>query len=362
MPDSTRGPWPAGGWRRWLLVFGLALAVLAGPAFPTYRHYDFSHSRDSLTYLSLARGDYAGQSVTRRYRVVVPWLAAGLAAPARLVAKRSRLSSAPASSSAPDAPLQLAFFLVNALLLAAAGALTWRTAEAAEAPPLAAGLGMAVALSSRWATYAAALPLTDSLYLLTFALALYGVVARAGWALVACALLGPLAKESFVFLLPWLAWFGRRTLPWPRLLVGLVIGYGAVVAVHAYVDARAGAEASASVSNALAHFENVSYSLRRLFSIHGVAEIFSVFGVGWLGLAAGRPDGAAGWWTGIGAPARWLVVVVGAHMLLSGDLGRMGYLAFPAFGVAVALALSRWNFAGAVGEMPDSRSTFPESD
>lgn len=341
-----------------MLAFGVALAVLAGPAFPTYRHYDFSHSRDTLTYLKLARGEYGGLSITRRYRVVVPWLAAALAAPARLLAARGHLADAPpAVAKLPtplpdDAPLQLAFFLVNTLLVAAAGALVWRTAEAAGAVPLAAGLGMAVALSSRWATYAAALPLTDSLYCLIFALALYGVRARAGWALLLAVLLGPLAKESFVFLVPWLWWFGRPALPWPRLLVGLAGGYGAVAAIHAYVDARAGADATASVTNAFAHFDNIAYSLRRLASLHGVVEMFSIFGFGWLLLAAGRSRGPAGWWARLGAAGRWLPVVVAAHMLLSGDLGRMGYLLFPAFGVAVALGLSGWN-------QPENRSELP---
>lgn len=326
--------------RRWLLAFGVALAVLLGPAFPTYRHYDFSHSRDTLTYLSLARGEYAGTSVTRRYRVVVPWLAAALAAPLRLVAHHGRLDPRPPLTD--DAPLRLAFFGVNALLLALAGALVWRTAEAAGATPLAAGLGMALALSSRWATYSAALPLTDSLYCLVFALALYGVRARAGWALVAAALLGPLAKESFVFLVPWLVWFGRDAVRWPRLVGALALGYGAVAAVHGYVDARAGTAAAASVTNALAHVDNLTYSLRRLFSAHGVAEIFGIFGVGWGVLAAGPARGAAGWWQQVGAAGRWLPVVVAGHMLLSGDLGRMGYLTFPTFGVAAALALTRW--------------------
>lgn len=337
--SSITNPPPV--WRRWLLAFGVALAVVAGPAFPTYRHYDFSHSRDTLTYLSLARGEYAGLSVTRRYRVVVPWLAAALAAPARVVADRSRLAPA-APAPRADGPLRLAFLVVNCVLLAAAGAVVWRTAEAAGAAPLAAGLGMAVALGSRWATYAAALPLTDSLYCLTFALALYGVRARAGWAVLLAATVGPLAKESFVFVVPWLLWFARGIVPWPRTAAALVVGYGAVAAVHAYVDGRAGAAATASVTNALAHLDNVTYSLRRLFSAHGVAEVFSIFGFGWLLLGVGAARGSAGWWARLGAAGRWLPLVVAVHLLLSGDVGRMGYLAFPAFGVAVALVLDGW--------------------
>lgn len=318
--------------------------MLAGPAFPVYRHYDFSHSRDTLTYLHVARGEYAGESVTRRYRVVVPWLAAALTTPARLGAEHGRLKDPLRPPPTRDTALPLAFFVVNTLLLAVAGAIVWRTAEAAGAARLAAGLGMAIALSSRWATYAAALPLTDSLYCLVFALALYGVVARARWALLACALFGPLAKESFVFLLPWLLWFGRPPTgslrAWGPLLVALAGGYGAVALVHAYVDARAGAPATASVANAFAHFDNIPYALRRLLSVHGAAEIFSIFGFSWLVLAAGPVRGTAGWWARLGAPAQWLPAVAAVHMLLSGDLGRMGYLAFPTFGVAVALALS----------------------
>jgi hypothetical protein len=284
-----------------------------------------------------------GQSVTRRYRVVVPALAAAVATPLRLLSR-----TPPPPEPAQDAPLRLAFFLVNTLLLAGAGALLWRTAEAYGASPLAAGLGMAVALSSRWATYSAALPLTDSLYCLTFALALYCVRTRSRWALALCLLIGPLAKESFVFLVPWVLWFGRRTLPLPALLALLMGGYAGVAGAHLWVDARTGAEPTGSVANALNHFENLTYSLRRLFSAHGVAEMFSVFGFGWALLAVATWRGADGWWARLDAAARWLPVVLVPHLLLSGDLGRMGYLAFPVFGVAVALAFTGWTTRNAV--------------
>ena len=74
--------------RKWLVPWLLAVALLAGPAYPTYVHYDFSHSRDTLTYLSLAKGEFKGTSVTRRYRVVVPALAAAVAWPVEQVYAR----------------------------------------------------------------------------------------------------------------------------------------------------------------------------------------------------------------------------------------------------------------------------------
>lgn len=59
-------------WREWVLVYLLALGVLAGPAYTMYVHYDFSHSLDTRSYLRMARGEFKCVSVTRRYRVLVP--------------------------------------------------------------------------------------------------------------------------------------------------------------------------------------------------------------------------------------------------------------------------------------------------
>jgi hypothetical protein len=44
----------------------------------------------------------------------------------------------------------------------------------------------------------------------------------------------------------------------------------------------------------------------------------------------------------LGKPEVGLLAVVVVHMLLSGDLGRMGYLAAPAFCAALALVFTHW--------------------
>ena len=317
-------------WRRWLLVFGLALGVLAGSAYPTYRHYDFSHSHDTLTYLRVARGEFRGSSLTRRYRVVVPFVAAAVAWPlAQLGAAR---------------PLRLAFYLVNTLLLAAAGLLMFRTCLLYGAAPPAAALALVAVLSSRWAMYTAGLPLVDSLYVLVFALAFYAARAGAAGALVLCILLGPHAKESFVFLAPWLLVFGRRAVRWPAQLAGLALSAGLAYAVRHWIDGRAGDPPQASVRNAFAHFENVAYSLRQLFSAHGVGDVFGTFGFFTLFLLAGLFGNRAavrGWLRPVGWGGVALLAVVAVHMLLSGDLGRMGYLSSPVFAVAFSLLLTR---------------------
>jgi hypothetical protein len=327
-------------WRHLLLVYLLALGVLAGPAYTMYVHYDFSHSLDTRSYLAIAHGEFAGQSVTRRYRVLVPAVAAAVAWPVEKVYARIWPQRA-----ATDWPLRLAFYLVNTLLMAAAGVVLYRTCLLYGATPAAAALAMTGVLCSRWAVYITGLPLVDSLYILVFALAFYGVRARSGGALVAVLLLGPMAKESFVFLVPWLLWYGRPALAWPRQLGWLAVGAGLALVVRHWIDVRAGSPFAQSVTNALNHSENIAYSLRRLFSVKGAGEIFSIFGFFWLVLLAGwRGRAAAGrpqWVALLGMPALWFGLVVVVHMLLSSELARMGYLAAPVFAVAMALAIKQ---------------------
>ena len=333
------GPEALGRARRWLLPGALALGVLLNAAFPTYRHYDFSHSLDTRSYLRLASGRFDSVNVTRRYRLLVPLAAGALARP--LAGLRD-----PAGAARPPGewPLRLAFYLINSALLAAAGACFYRGARLAGAPASAAALALVAVLSSRWAGYTAGLPLTDSLYLLVFGLSYYAARrgAGAGWAVALALLLGPLAKESFVFLLPWVAWFGRRALGWRGQAAALGLGLAALLAAHLWVDSAAGAAHGTSVTNALAHVENLTYSLRRAFALKGAAELFSIFGLFWLPVlgALARPAGRRALSPVLGWPEATLVVVVVVHMLLSSDLARMGYLLAPVFTAALALSLT----------------------
>lgn len=329
----SRRQWPK--LRRWVLVYLLAVGLVAGPAYTMYVHYDFSHSRDARSYLSMARGEFSGIRITHRYRVLVPAAAAAVAWPLQKVYPHIWPHRATS-----EWPTRLGFYLVNTLLMGAVGLVLFQTCLLYEATPAAAALAVVAVLSSRWAVYISGLPLIDSLYLLVFALGFYGARSGSALALAACLVLGPLAKESFVFLVPWLLLFGRPALGWPRQLAWLALGGALAYGVRFWVDSRIGAPPAESVQNALAHLENLTYSLRRLFSVKGAGEIFSIFGVFSLALLAGW-QGPRAWWRTLGWPGLGLVVVVAVHMLLSGDLGRMGYLLAPAFAVAFSLVLSR---------------------
>ncbi|MDO7887646.1 hypothetical protein [Hymenobacter cheonanensis] len=340
--------------RRWLLPWALSLGVLLNAAYPTYRHYDFSHSLDTRSYLRLAAGRFDSVSVTRRYRLLVPLAAGALARPLAVLGD-------PASSPRPagEWPLRLAFYLVNCLLLSATGACFYGAARLAGASAGAAALALVAVLSSRWAGYAAGLPLTDSLYLLVFGLSYYAARrgAGAGWAVALALLLGPLAKESFVFLLPWLCWHGRQALGWRGQLAALALGGAALAAAHVVVDRAAGAPATASVTNAFAHVENLTYSLHKILSLKGLAELGSIFGLFWLpvGAALLRAGGRRTLAPVLGAPEAGLAAVVAVHMLLSADLGRMGYLLAPAFTAALALGIGWLGRLAATPAAPPGR-------
>jgi hypothetical protein len=332
--------------RRWLLPWLLAVAALANLAYPMYVHFDFSHSPDTRSYLRMAAGQFDSIRVTHRYRVLVPAAAAAAAAPIAHVYGKV-WPQRPAGLW----PLRFAFYLVNCVLLAAAGACWFNSARQAGATPEAAALAMLAILTSRWAEYAAGLPLTDSLYIFVFGLGYYAVRHGAGsaWALVLALLLGPLSKESFFFMVPWLLWFGRPALALSRQLLALAAGLALLFTVHYVVDSHLGAPASQSVSNALSHVDNLLYSIHRACSPKGIGELLSIFGLFTLiPLAAAglqyqyKLTSESAIFASLGKPELGLITVVAAHMLLSGDLGRMGYLAAPAFCAALALVFTHW--------------------
>ncbi|WP_152559873.1 hypothetical protein [Hymenobacter sp. IS2118] len=308
-----------------------------------YVHFDFSHSPDTRSYLRMAAGRFDSTRVTHRYRVLVPAAAAVVAAPLTKVYAKV-WPQRPAGLW----PLRFAFYLVNCLLLAAAAACWFNAARLTGATAEAAALAMLAVLTSRWAAYAAGLPLTDSLYLVVFGLAYYGI--RRGpagsWALILALVLGPIAKESFFLLLPWLFWFGRNTLAWPRQLLALAVGLAALFAVHRLVDNSIAAPPTQSISNALEHLENLTYSMRRAFSAKGIGELLSIFGLFTLifpiavWLEKRRNNPSASFYAALGVPEVGLLAVVLLHMLLSGDLGRMGYLFAPVFCAALALVFT----------------------
>jgi len=94
--------WLLPGLSSWLLPWALVLAGLLNVAWPTYRHYDFSHALDTRSYLRLAAGRYDSVNVTRRYRLLLPLAAGALARPLRALGPRP-IAAAPQPHQAHQA-------------------------------------------------------------------------------------------------------------------------------------------------------------------------------------------------------------------------------------------------------------------
>ncbi len=319
-----------------VFIYFIFFFVIIGSAYTIYLHFDYTTVIDLRSYMNMAGGDF-DVNVTHRYRVIVPFLAKTVSLP---IAKVYTVLWPHRAESLW--PLRLGFLVVNSTLLTLAAYFIFKTCLAYGASFLASLLTVINLLVSRFAIYIAGLPRIDSLYLLVFALVIYGIKTRSRPALIFSILIGPLAKESFIFLFPVL--FFYAPLPRKQQIALYLISALPVFAVHYFIDTHLGLSEKQSVSNALAHFENIAYTFHKLASVRGLGEIISVFGffniVLILGLTGGREQ-IRRWAGQVDAPLWWLLAVVIVHIFLSGDAGRMAYLAAPTVAVMMASILDR---------------------
>ncbi|MDX5347003.1 MAG: hypothetical protein LPK19_07130 [Hymenobacteraceae bacterium] len=324
-----------------LLVYLFALGIIIGSAYTMYVHFDFSHSTDSKSYIKMAQGDF-DVTITHRYRVLVPFAAAAVAWPMQQVYKKIWPHRA-----ASDWPLRIGFFVINSLLVAWFGLLLYLICRNYGASGWSSLVAVTAVLTSRWAVYSAGLPLIDSLFLVTVALAFYGIKAEKKWALVLAILLGPLAKESFIFFAPIIFFYGRA-LPKLQQVLLFVLAGALAFFIRFTIDAQVQATADAGgLQNAFEHVENIILSIKRIFSVKGIGELFSVFGVFTLVLIAGFFGGKAQrqqWLGQLDVVCLWWMLAVAVQVLLSHDVGRMTYLTAPVFAASVALILDRHSF------------------
>lgn len=328
--------------REKFIVFFLALSLVIGPGYNMYLHYDFSHTIDTRTYLDIAKGQFKNESLTRRYRVPVPWVAAAVAWPI------SKIYTAVWPARAADEwPLRLAFYIVNSILAAIAGVVIFYTCRAYGSTVISSFMAMMAVMAGRWMNYTAGLPMTDSLYLLVVSLTLYAIKTKNNPALIACIFLGPLAKESFIFIAPIIFFFGSVP-KWKQVILFLLSGV-LVFSLRWWIDKQAGTVTDASLENAFLHYETITESFRRIFSVKGFGELFTVMGTFTFIIFAGftRNKASRSWMRSIDLPAILLLLAILVHAFLSGEISRMLFLGSVIWAVCMALILDRHRLFGA---------------
>jgi len=318
------------------ILFFFALSIVIGPAYNTYLHYDFSYSVDCKTYMAIGKGDFKDQSVTRRYRVLVPFAAAIVAWPV----SKMYTHLWPQRSDG-DWPLRLAFLVINCVITAIAAVYLFYISRHYGASPISSFMAMIAVMAGSWTNYITGLPMTDSLYLLVIVLTVYGIKARNGPALLFCIFIGPFAKESFLFVAPIIFFWG--CIPKWKQLICFIISGALVFGVRYLIDQHAGTQYSASFFNAFDHTENFEYSIQRIFSAHGLGELFTVMGTFTFVILAGffGKSERNKWIRAIDWPCIALVLALIVHAILSGEVARMLYFGAPVWALMLALVLDR---------------------
>lgn len=330
-----------------LFVFFFALSLLIGSGYNMYLHYDFSHTIDTKTYLAIAKGDFRDQSMTRRYRVLVPFASAVVAWPI------SKMYTKLWPQRGEDEwPLRLAFFMVNSILCAVAGVIIFNICRLYGATVISSFLAMTAILAGRWMNYTVGLPMTDSLYLLVIALTIYGIKAKSPLALIFCIFIGPFAKESFIFVAPIIFFWG--CIPKWKQVIYFILSGSLVFGARYLIDQKAGTTYSSSFLNAFDHTENFTYSLQRIFSFHGIGEIFTVMGTFTFIILAGFFGGKTErrkWITLIDWPSIALIFALIIHAVLSSEVARMLFFGSPIWALMIALILDRHRWFGGYRRM-----------
>ena len=315
----------------------VALTVLISAAYSVYRHYDFSYSEDSKSYIEMAQGNYKGISMTHQYRFITPTIAGVVSIPISWVCSKIW-----ADRGGEIWAIRLSFLIENVLLMAFFGSLLFCIARREGIPFEAALLSMIFLLTTRWGIDNAALPLVEALYLVCIAGMVYALQTNQLGLQVAIIVVGCFAKEAFVFELPILLFCSRQRKR--MLLVSILLTACLVWASRSFIDQTTGNNYVQEVGNFVRHFQNIGVNLRNLITPKGLFETFSAVGLGGIFILYGvwQREVRQIYFNEIPA---WAWGVFGAAVVqgLLGEWGRMLYYACPFYmlllGFAIDLAL-----------------------
>jgi hypothetical protein len=324
-----------------LIIILIALSLLIGSSYQIYLHLDFTKIPDAVSYFRMAEGDFT-VTITHRYRLAVPMLAKLISLPIE-----KTISYIWPHRAEPEWALRLGFFIINTVIMSLASLMIFKVCRAYGASVFASLAGMTAVLVSRWAVIFAAIPWTDSLYLFVIALSIYGAKTKNNKILMAAILLGPFAKESYIFFAPVLCLAAVRHTGFVRLAAWFVLSGILVFTFRAFIDHLVQVPAEKSLNNAFSHFENIPLGLQRLGGIRGLGEIFSIWGLFTLILISGFAGGKLNresWMSKIDIMVILTPVSMLLHAVLSTEVGRMIYFASPVFAVSMALILDNHGY------------------
>lgn len=305
-------------------IFLFSFSIIIGSSYNTYLSFERFSNPDSETYLNIAKFNFKGQSLVRRYRIIVPALADAASFPIGKVyykivnEKRDKY----------DWPLLTGFFLINSILLACAAVMIYKIMKLQSITQAGCLIGLCIFLAGgRWASFTAGHPSVDSLTILCLATIVYGLLSSNRLLLSAGIIVGLLSKESIVLFFPFILIFSDKKI---RLIsiISMVIALALYFGVKYIVDHLSGDSSLQSINRVLATADSIKKSFLELFSIKGLANLFSVYGFFYLFFLTGlfyksfRKDI-------LPYCNKFFIIflaIIVVHMLLSEELARMFYI------------------------------------
>jgi len=255
----------------YLLVFLFSLAVILGPSITVLLNPEIHTAcTDCNTYTGLAHLNL-DQSPVRRYRPIVP----------ALVIILHTITGGILGHKAPigfqgDFSVSVCYFIINLLIMALYGLLIYRYLRAYGLNVVSAGLGLMVMLTCRWTSYWAGLEMVDSLYCFVIALLLLGIKLKDERMVMIAILLGPLAKEAFIFFIPVILLFS----PFPKWRALLYLAMSAIIVLSfRYLYDRYAALPPSNIDVWTREKHLLSKYALGLFTPNGLYKIFSVTGL-----------------------------------------------------------------------------------
>lgn len=319
------------------LVFLLCLIMVFPLSYQCWVAFDVSKSIDAKTYWGLAHFDFE-QSSVRKYRIILPFFVAGL----NWIAVHFIHLFRPDRANG-DFCMHLLFYCVNMLCTAAWCTLVYAYLRAFGKSKVASLIGPLIILTSKWTIPLTGQYMVETFYCCFIAMAFLGIATQNARLIFWSIIIGPFAKENFLFMLPVIFLFSNvpkwKSLSW-MLLSGIL------VFTYRYIyDQLTGHPMQESLANDVEHFTFLQSNSERFLEEYWQQDIAATIGIWWL-----IPLAVVLLTKGFGRQLAvewriymWLwAILVLLQMLMSGDLSRMLYLFLPVYSVLIASAIDHY--------------------
>lgn len=320
-------------WKEESLIFGISFFILFNLGFHILIYFPLALSPDIQNYLSMAELDF-DQSPVRRYRVIIPFFAYLLNTSFGWFFDLFH----PWSFDS-DFSLCFSFLLINTFIMSIVMMIIYKLCKSLEIERIYCFIAIIAVLSGRWTSELAGLPLIDSLYLLSLVFALYGLLTKQWIYIIVSIWLGPWTKEAYIFMVPIIIYFAKTLRL--RMCIHLLLSGIFVFSFRFFLDQLMGQNMLQSLREDMSSFSSIGISLQRLFSFHGIYDMFSVIGFWFiipiLAILKYRNEFVRYQKEYIILFMIYLMIVI-FQALLSTDLSRMFYLSIPVIAVWIGIS------------------------